>query len=150
MFTYVARCTGNLIKVPSVSGPTEVLLPVIIAKQKTSFLFPMMVSLPDIPEKIRKINLSVEGAEFKAGRSVVFFDIEFLGDIYYVYNNIVKYISHSEIFSGSMNIPQSVPDMEVIHYIDTFLTYDIFRADLSMQIIVDICIRLLEFRNINI
>ncbi|AEE90972.1 hypothetical protein [Tepidanaerobacter acetatoxydans] len=149
MFTHVAKCTNNFIRVPPRPvGPIEVRLPVVVAKKNISFLIPIRNSLPDIPEKIKKVDFLVEKVSFHIVKGLVMFDIEFLEDIYYVYNGIVKNAAFYELFSDSVSIPEAKSHMEVIYNIDTHLTYKTFEKDILKQIVVNMYIELIEYRNI--
>ncbi len=149
MFTNVAKCTGNFIKVPArpCPGLEEVRLPVIIAKKNISLLFPVKNSLPGIPEKVKGIDLLVHNSEFEVVKGLIIFNLVLKEDIHYVHKNIVKNAVFYDQFSFPVFIKKARPNMDAVYDISTNCTYTILNQCISKQIIIDIYIELIEYRN---
>jgi len=143
VFTCVAKCTNNFIRVPAISpGPLEVILPIVMAKKEQSFLFSTVKPLPAVPIRIRDIKVN-----FNVIENFVIFDLEISQDVFYVVDGRVMVQGFSDVFSGSMPVPGARKGMEVRADVEAEIFYS---SDSSIfeQVLVNMSLQLIEYRNI--
>lgn len=148
VYTHVAKCTGNFIRVPPAPGPLEVRLPVIVAKKEASFLFPQEKSLPEIPDGIKKIEISFRGYKFTVIKGYVIFEIAAYQDVYYVCRDVVKLFTAPGFFTGNIPVSEAKEGMEVIPEISMGIFYTSYGARISEQVLINMRLQCIEYRNI--
>jgi hypothetical protein len=145
----VAKCINNFIRVPPISpGPLEVILPVVIAKKEQSFLFSMVKSLPAFPIRIRDIKLNVSQVNFNVIKNFVIFDLEISQDVVYVVDGRVMVQGFSDVFSGAMPVPGARKGMEVRADVEAEIFYNSSGSSIFEQVLVNMSLQLIEYRNI--
>lgn len=149
VFTCVAKCTNNFIRVPAVSpGPLEVILPVVIAKKDQSFLFSTVKPLPALPIRIRDIKLNVSQVNFNVIENFVIFDSQISQDVVYIVDGRVTVQGFSDVFSGAMPVPGARKGMEVRADVGAEIFYNISGSSIFEQVLVNMSLQLIEYRNI--
>lgn len=148
MYTHVAKCTGNFIRVPPAPEPLEVRLPVVVAKKEVSFLFAQEKNLPEIPEGIKKIETSLQSSKFVVIKGYVIFEITASQDVYYIFRDMVKLFTTPCSFTGSVPVPEAQEGMEVIPRISIRIYYTNSGARISERVLISIQLQCIEYRNI--
>lgn len=148
VYTHVAKCTENFIRVPPAPGPLEVRLPVVVAKKEASFLFTQEKTLPEIPEGIKKIETSLQSSKFVVIKGYVIFEITASQDVYYICRDMVKLFTTPCFFTGSVPVPEAQEGMEVIPRISIKIYYTNSGARISERVLINIELQCIEYRNI--
>ncbi|AYO29274.1 MAG: hypothetical protein PWR06_1288 [Thermoanaerobacteraceae bacterium] len=149
MFTHVAKCINNFIRVPPISpGPLEVILPVVIAKKEQSFLFSTVKPLPAVPKNIREIKPYVNQVNFNIMKNFVIFDLEISQDVFYVIDGRVMVQGFSDVFSDAIPVPGAREGMEVRADVEAEIFYNSSDSSIFEQVLVNMSLQLIEYRNI--
>lgn len=149
MFTHVVKCTGNYISVPSTPlEPLEVMVPVVIAKSEKSFIFTTTKYLPVTPQKIKSIDSYIKNLKFEVVKGFVIYDVTVCQKVFYVYSDRVMMQSYCDVFSGSIPIPNAKKGLEVKADTGVEIFYNSHDLDILEQVLINMRLQLLEYRNI--
>ncbi|MDN5330969.1 MAG: hypothetical protein PWP45_194 [Tepidanaerobacteraceae bacterium] len=146
MYTHVAKCTDNFIRVPTVTGPLEIRLPVVVAKKEDSFLFAQEKTLPEIPNGIKKIETFIKSHKFVAVKGYVIFEIIAFQDIYYIRGDLVKFFTTPCFFAGSIPVSEAHEEIEVIPQIFTRVCFTNSGARISELVLINVKLQCIEYR----
>lgn len=151
MYTHIAKCTGNFIRVPEIiTEKLKMRVPVIITRQEYSDLLVTDFELPLKTKGIKDVKTKLNYIKFNMFDGGFSFNGEIIHEVYFILNKKVMYQEFSEQFSGYLSIEEVNEKMYVCYTCDFFEIPKLIGNILHNKTLINLNLEILELRDIPI